>query len=176
MKARRRGAKTKELEHRNSQAEAVHHDKSWRTCALRKITRKNSEPAPEAPDGLMLVDRLGLSERRASRITGQHRSTQRRLTQVAPDDQALRKRLRISPQASSLGFPPCPRSPAQRGLALNRKRVTRIWREKGLRVPAGPRATSPRQLNGSRQPPQRPVPDHVSALDYRHDASSDGRG
>jgi hypothetical protein len=34
----------------------------------------------------MLVDRLGLSERRACRIAGQNRSTQRYCPQVAQDD------------------------------------------------------------------------------------------
>jgi putative transposase len=42
----------------------------------------------------MLVDRLGLSERRACRFAGQNRSTQRHYPQVAPEDQALRARLR----------------------------------------------------------------------------------
>jgi hypothetical protein len=42
----------------------------------------------------MLVDRLDLSERRACRFAGQNRSTQRYCPQVAPDDGALRARLR----------------------------------------------------------------------------------
>ncbi len=42
----------------------------------------------------MLQDRLGLSERRACRIAGQNRSTQRHRPQVKPEDQALRARLR----------------------------------------------------------------------------------
>jgi hypothetical protein len=42
----------------------------------------------------MLQDRLTLSERRACKIAGQHRSTQRHQPKVAPDDEALRRRLR----------------------------------------------------------------------------------
>jgi hypothetical protein len=42
----------------------------------------------------MLQDRLGLSERRACRIAGQNRSTQRHCPQVTLEDQALRARLR----------------------------------------------------------------------------------
>ena len=38
----------------------------------------------------MLQGRLGLSERRASRVTGQHRSTQRRLPERGRGDDALR--------------------------------------------------------------------------------------
>jgi hypothetical protein len=41
----------------------------------------------------MPVDRHSLSERRACRFTGQNRTTQRYCPQVAPDDQALRKRM-----------------------------------------------------------------------------------
>jgi putative transposase len=42
----------------------------------------------------MLRDRLGLSERRACRYVGQHRSTQRHEPVRAEDDQALRAELR----------------------------------------------------------------------------------
>jgi putative transposase len=42
----------------------------------------------------MLQDRLGISERRACRIGGQPRSTQRHEPQLAEDDQALRRELR----------------------------------------------------------------------------------
>ena len=41
----------------------------------------------------MLQDRLGLSERRACRVTGQHRSTQRRLPARGRGDEALRTEL-----------------------------------------------------------------------------------
>jgi len=43
---------------------------------------------------VMLRDRLGLSERRACRYIGQHRSTERREPIVAGDEQALRGALR----------------------------------------------------------------------------------
>jgi len=46
----------------------------------------------------MLKDRLGLSERRASEIAGQHRSTQRREPVCSDDDAALRGRLRELPR------------------------------------------------------------------------------
>jgi putative transposase len=42
----------------------------------------------------MLQDRLGLSERRACRYAGQHRSTQRRELVTVEDDAALRAVLR----------------------------------------------------------------------------------
>ena len=42
----------------------------------------------------MLRDRLGVSERWACRVIGQHRSTQRREPTPAADDEALRGELR----------------------------------------------------------------------------------
>ncbi len=50
----------------------------------------------------MLQDRLALSERRACRVTGQHRSTQRRLPARGRGDDALRTEL----HAFSRGHPP----------------------------------------------------------------------
>ena len=52
----------------------------------------------------MLQDRLELSERRACRVTGQHRSTQRRLPTRGRGDDALRAEL----HAFSRGHPRLP--------------------------------------------------------------------
>ena len=53
----------------------------------------------------MLRDRLCLSERRACRIAGQNRSTQRYCPQLAQADQALRARLRkISEERPRWGY------------------------------------------------------------------------
>jgi transposase InsO family protein len=59
---------------------------------------------------------------------------------------------------------------------VNRKRVQRIWREEGLRVPA--RAKKRRRLGVSTAPSDRlkaEHPNHVWALDFQHDATDDGR-
>src|SRR5262249_45202353 len=56
------------------------------------------------------------------------------------------------------------------------KRVQRIWREEGLRVPA--KAKKRRGRGTSTVPTQRLTaehPNHVWALDYQHDATEDGR-
>jgi putative transposase len=82
----------------------------------------------------VLQDRLGLSERRACRIAGQNRSTQRHRPRVTPEDQALRARLRrISEQRPRWGYRRAHGHLLTEGLSLNRKRVQRIWREEGLR-------------------------------------------
>ena len=59
----------------------------------------------------MLRDRLGMSERRACRLAGQHRSTQRHEPVVAGDDAALRAELRADlAGAAAVGV--SPRAPA----------------------------------------------------------------
>jgi len=125
----------------------------------------------------MLQDRLGLSERRACRIAGQTRSTQRHCPQAAPDDAALRRRLRkISEDRPRWGYRRAHGHLLTEGWSLNRKRVQRIWREEGLRVPA--KAKKRRRLGESTTAADRlkaEYPSHVWALDFQHDATDDGR-
>jgi putative transposase len=125
----------------------------------------------------MLVDRLGLSGRRACRFAGQNRSTQRHRPQVAPDDRALRRRLRkLSEDRPRWGYRRAHAHLLAEGWSVNRKRVQRIWREEGLRVPT--KARKRRRLGDSTVPADRlkaEYPNHVWALDYQHDATDDGR-
>jgi len=125
----------------------------------------------------MLQDRHGLSERRACRIVGQHRSTHRRERLRASDDAALRGRLReISKQRPRWGYRRAHALLIDDGWAVNRKRVQRLWREEGLRVPRrrrkrrrlGDSTTAAKRLRAER-------PDHVWALDYQFDVTADGR-
>jgi hypothetical protein len=75
----------------------------------------------------MLQQRLGLSERRACRVAGQNRSTQRHRPLVASDEEALRRRLRkISEQRPRWGYRRAHGQLISEGLSLNRKRVQRI--------------------------------------------------
>jgi putative transposase len=126
----------------------------------------------------MLQDRLGLSERRACRIAGQHRSTQRHEPNQADDDQALRKRLReISAKKPRWGYRRAHGHLLSEGWAVNRKRVQRIWRCEGLRVPQ--KARKRRRLGHSTAEGAERLrathPNHVWALDFQHDATTDGR-
>jgi putative transposase len=125
----------------------------------------------------MLQDRLGLSERRACQITGQHRSTQRHEPLVADDDAALRDRLReISRERPRWGYRRAHATLCERGWQVNRKRVQRLWREEGLRVSL--RRRKRQRLGNSTVPAKRLVakhPDNVWALDFQFDQTADGR-
>jgi len=125
----------------------------------------------------MLQERLSLSERRACRIAGQHRSTQRHEPEPAPEDQALRERLReLSRERPRWGYRRAHASLRTEGWSLNRKRVQRLWREEGLRVPT--RRRKRRRLGESTVPADRlraERPDQVWALDFQFDQTADGR-
>jgi putative transposase len=125
----------------------------------------------------MLRDRLGLSERRACRYVGQHRSTQRWPVTVRADDGALRAELRqIAGRRPRWGYRRAHHELGLRGWHVNRKRVQRLWREEGLRVP--PRARKRRRP--ADQPDRSALratrPDEVWAIDFQHDQTADGRG
>ena len=125
----------------------------------------------------MLQDRLGISERRACRYVGQHRSTQRHEPEVGPDDAALRAELRrISRRRPRWGYRRAHQLLLEEGWTINRKRTQRLWREEGLRVPR--RRRKRQRLGSSTVPAERlraEGPDHVWAIDYQFDQTADGR-
>jgi putative transposase len=125
----------------------------------------------------MVRDRLGVSERWACRVVGQHRSTQRYEPTRAPDDHALRARLReISTERPRWGYRRAYHRLREEGWEVNRKRVQRLWREEGLRVPV--RRRKRQRLGDSTVPAERlraERPNDVWALDFQHDQTADGR-
>jgi len=126
----------------------------------------------------MLIERLGLSERRACQITGQHRSTQRRRPgRDGERDDALRARLRrLSAEHPRWGYRLAWGAVRNEGWAVNRKKIQRLWREEGLRVPQRKRKRY--RLGESTVPGKRlraERPNHVWALDFQFDTTTDGR-
>jgi putative transposase len=125
----------------------------------------------------MLRDRLGVSERWACRVVGQHRSTQRHEPETAGDDAALRAELRqFSEDRPRWGYRRAHHHLRQEGWSVNRQRVARLWREEGLRVPQprrkrrrlGQSATAAGPLRAER-------PGHVWTFDFQFDQTVDGR-
>ena len=125
----------------------------------------------------MLQDRFGVSERWACRVVGQHRSTQRHRPGAVDADAVLRALLReISGQRPRWGYRRAHVRLGELGHAVNRKRVQRLWREEGLRVPAKRRKRQ--RLGESTVPAGRlraERPGHVWALDFQFDQTADGR-
>lgn len=125
----------------------------------------------------MLCSRLGLSQRRACQIVGQHRSTQRH-TLPAPDpDAGIRARLRrFAKRHPRWGYRKAHAILVGEGHFINRKKVQRLWREEGLRVPQKKRKRS--RVGESTTPADRLLaehPDHVWALDFQFDVTARGK-
>ncbi len=125
----------------------------------------------------MLQSRLGLSQRRACAIVGQHRSTQRHRPAVTDPDRELRVRLRgFARDHQRWGYRRAHAVLVREGHPVNRKKVQRLWREEGLRVP--PKRHKRRRLGVSSVPADRlraERPNHVWALDYQFDVTATGR-
>jgi putative transposase len=125
----------------------------------------------------MLCDRQGLSQRRACQIVGQHRSTQRhRPGEVDPDKDLRAWLCRFAREHQRWGYRRAHAVLQREGHHVNAKKVQRIWREEGLRVP--PRRRKRRRLGDSATPAGRlraAHPNHVWALDYQFDTTATGR-
>ena len=120
----------------------------------------------------------GVPERFACRVLGQHRSTQRKPPRT-PDDEAAALTADIVALATRYGRYGYRRITAMlqaAGWAVNVKRVERIWRLEGLKVPRKQPRKGRLWLNdGScvRLRPERP--NHVWSYDFVEDRTHNGR-
>jgi transposase InsO family protein len=81
-----------------------------------------------------LRDRFGVSERKACRLTSQHRSSQRYQRRLVPEEALLRQRLQLlARRHPRYGYRRIHALLRREGWACNRKRVQRLWRDQGLR-------------------------------------------
>lgn len=123
------------------------------------------------------VAALGVSGRLACRVLGQHRSTQQKAPRGADDEAALTADIvELARRYGRYGYRRVTALLRAAGWAVNHKRVERIWRRGGLKVP--PRQPKRGRLwlaDGScvRLRPERPR--HVWAYDFVEDRTKDGR-
>ncbi|NIP24072.1 MAG: transposase, partial [Phycisphaerae bacterium] len=83
-----------------------------------------------------LQRKLGISERRACRVIGQPRSTQRYNASLKTDEEALQSDIiRLATKYGRYGYRRITAMLRVSGWRVNHKRVERIWRQKGLKVP-----------------------------------------
>ena len=119
-----------------------------------------------------------VSERRACRVVGQHRSSQRYLSTKVGKDAALVKRMvALSTENPRYGYRRVWALLGREGWKVNKKRVQRLWREAGLKVPAK-KVHKRRRLGTSENGCTRrraQYIDHVWSYDFAMDATEDGR-
>ncbi|MBA7489895.1 IS3 family transposase ISDsp2 [subsurface metagenome] len=87
-----------------------------------------------------MVDRvlktLKVSERRACRVLGQARTTQRHSPHIRNDEGRLVARIiKLATRYGRYGYRRITALLKQEGFRVNHKRVERIWRREGLKVP-----------------------------------------
>ena len=124
-----------------------------------------------------LRETFGVSERRVCRVLGQPRSTQRYEPMGDGDEQVLTDDIvRLASRFGRYGYRRITALLQHGGWNVNHKRVERIWRREGLKVPGKQPKRSRLWLNdGSciRLRPQRP--NHVWAYDFVLMRTHDGK-
>jgi putative transposase len=124
-----------------------------------------------------VVAHLGVSERTACRVLGQHRSSQRKVPRTADDEAALTADIiELARCYGRYGHRRITALLRTAGWQVNHKRVERIWRREGLKVPAKqPKRGRLWLADGScvRLRPERP--NQVWAYDFVEDRTRDGR-
>jgi putative transposase len=118
-----------------------------------------------------------VSQRRACKVLGQCRSTQRRPPRVPDDEGALVGRMvALAAEYGRYGYRRVTALLRAEGFAANHKRVERLWRREGLKVPQRQPRRGRLWLNdGScvRLRPERK--DHVWSYDFVQGRTRDGR-
>jgi len=121
--------------------------------------------------------KLDVSERRVCRVIGQPRSTQRDCGVVKDDEGYLRAEIiRLASQYGRYGYRQVTALLKREGFRVNHKRVERIWREEGLKVPPRQPKRGRLWLNDGSCVRLRPTHrNHVWAYDFVAERTHDGR-
>jgi len=125
----------------------------------------------------LVQQQLGVSERRACRVLGQTRSTQRREPKVKKDEEALREDVvLLARRFGRYGYRMITGMLRAEGWRVNHKRVERIWRQEGLKVPKKQPKRGRIWLNDGSCIRLRPLyRHHVWSYDFVMDRTHDGR-
>ena len=120
---------------------------------------------------------LAVSERRVCRVLRQHRSTQRRIPQGRADEARLIADMTaLAREYGRYGYRRIAALLREAGWQINDKRVERLWRQGGLKVPAKQKARGRLCLNdGSCIRLRAEYPNHVWSYDFVHHRTDDGR-
>jgi putative transposase len=120
---------------------------------------------------------LNVSERRACKALGQHRSTQRKTPRGREDEEALTADLiELARQYGRYGYRKITALLRDAGWSVNDKRVERIWRREGLKVPQKqPKRGKLWFADGSGIRLRPKHPNHVWSYDFVEERTHDGR-
>jgi hypothetical protein len=120
---------------------------------------------------------MKLSERRICRVLGQHRSTQRRRPRGRADEERLvADMIELARQYGRYGYRRIAALLRDAGWQVNDKRIERLWRREGLKVPARQPKKGRLWLNDGSCIRLRPeYRNHVWSYDFVHCRTDDGK-
>ena len=120
---------------------------------------------------------LNVSQRRACKVLKQPRTTQRYLSYIPDEEERLISRIiELAVQYGRYGYRRITAMLQQEGWKVNHKRVERIWRKEGLKVPQRQPKRARLWLNDGSCVRLRPeYKNHVWSYDFVMDRTSDGR-
>ena len=126
----------------------------------------------------MVMDKSGVSERWACRVLEQVRKTQRHVPRVMDDEELLTQRIaELATQYGRYGYRRITAMLKSENWMVNHKRVERIWRREGLKVPAKQPKRKRLWLSDGSCIRLRPEhKDHVWSYDFVKSHTADGRG
>lgn len=123
------------------------------------------------------MNKLNVSERKACQVLEQPRSTQRRTRIKSADEDLLRLTIvKLACDYGRYGYRRITALLKTDGWKVNHKRVERIWRQEGLKVPQKQPKRKRLWLNDGSVIRLRPThKNHVWSYDFVHERTSDGR-
>ena len=124
-----------------------------------------------------LVSTFAVSERRACRLAGQSRSTQRYIREIPPNEAVILARMKeLVRKRPRYGYRRICNLLRREGFRVNRKRIYRLWKQEGYRVPQ--QQHKRRRLGSSENGCARfraEYPNHIWAWDFIFDRDERGR-
>jgi len=124
-----------------------------------------------------IVENLEVSERRTCRVLEQPRSTQRKKKNVKSDEAQLTEDIiKLAKDYGRYGYRRITALLKQQGWQVNHKRVERIWRKEGLKVPQKQPKKRRLWFNDGSCVRLKPLyKNHVWSYDFVFDRTSDGK-
>ena len=122
-------------------------------------------------------DKLGISERRACRVLGQHQSTQRHIPHGREDEARLvADMIELARRYGRYGYRRVAALLRDAGWSVSDGRIERLWRREGLKVPMKQPKRGRLWLNDGSCVRLRPeYRNHVWSYDFVHCRTDDGR-
>ncbi|WP_170526389.1 IS3 family transposase [Ruegeria arenilitoris] len=122
-------------------------------------------------------NQLNVSERRACRVLGQHRSTQRRVPQGrADEDRLVADMIELTRQYGRYGYCRIAALLREAGWSVSDGRIERLWRREGLKVPVKQPKKGRLWMNDGSCVRLRPEHrNHVWSYDFVHCRTDDGK-